>query len=213
MLTRVDPQSVLNITEDDLIIEPEIDGAPPPRPEPLMQRAGVGNSVLATLNVVSLALCIVLLVALYFVSQSIRQVTALEERLDHLTQFEKRITDQIDTVNTGFHRRMDDFARDMSGLEKESNEMQMGVDALARRSQDLAGRIEDLGEPARLSASGVDAPSPAEPAKRVVLSAPAAQAPAVETPGAPVPQARPPQSSVKYERKVGADGKVTYSIR
>jgi uncharacterized protein YoxC len=195
------------IAEDRLASEepPGKPGWQPPVPAPFMQKAGVVGGVTIILNIVSLVFAVGMITVLFFISQSVREVAALEDRLSGLTQFEKRLSGQVDTVNKGVHGQFDEVNRRLSAMTDQLSRAQAEIEALTRRNREIAARLESL-EPVF---SGAVAASPEElhqpEGREVSLSAPP---PAKKASPAEAP---PPQSRVQFERIEMPDGKVTYS--
>ncbi|MER8745982.1 hypothetical protein NKH54_23275 [Mesorhizobium sp. M1004] len=171
----------------------------PPEPVPLMQKAGVAGGIAITLNVISLAFAIGMVVILIFLVQSIREVATIEDRLSGLGQFETRLSRQLDTVNQGVQSQFDELNRRISALLDQTAQLEKQVAKLTGENQDMAGRLQALGE----------ADNPAvivgEPPKEIVLRAPPPQPREVRS------EPARPANPVQFERTVSPDGKVTYS--
>ena len=174
-----------------------------------LEKAGVGPGISVMLNIVSLVSAIGMIVILFFISQSVREVSSLEDRLAGLTQFEKRLSGQVDTVNQGFHSQFDEMNRRLSAMADQMSRLQSEIDIVSARSREIDARLQAL-EPALRAAATGDAGLPVEPEDReLVLSAPP---PAVLV-QPPAQSSEPPAPAVQFERIVSPDGKVTYSKR
>lgn len=171
----------------------------PPAPMPLMQKAGVAGGIAITLNVISLAFAVGMVVMLLFLSQSVREVSALEDRLSGLGQFETRLSRQLDTVNQGVQSQFEELNRRISALVDQTTQLENQVAKLTGENRDMAERLQAASE------AGDTALAAPEPSKEVVLSAP--PPPPKEVRSEPVRPANP----VQFDRIVSPDGKVTYS--
>ncbi|WJI42657.1 hypothetical protein NL532_18435 [Mesorhizobium sp. C120A] len=171
----------------------------PPEPGPLMQKAGVAGGIAITLNVISLALAIGMVVMLIFLFQSIREVSALEDRLSGLGQFETRLSRQLDTVNQGVQSQFGELNRRISALVDQTAQLEKQVAKLTGENQDMAERLQAVSE---AGGAVLDAP---EPPREIVLSAPPSQPKEVRS------EPARPANPVQFERTVSPDGKVTYS--
>ncbi|WP_027145829.1 hypothetical protein [Mesorhizobium sp. WSM3626] len=181
------------------VVYPENSGPPPAAPEPLMQKAGVAGGIAITLNIISLAFAIGMVVMLIFVFQSIREVATLEDRLSGLGQFETRLSRQLDTVNQGVQSQFEELNKRISALLDQTARLEEQVAKLTGENRDMAGRLQALGE------AGDPAVMVAEPSNEIVLSAPPQQPKEVG------PEPVRPANPVQFERIVSPDGKVTYS--
>ncbi|ESZ56381.1 hypothetical protein X728_27645 [Mesorhizobium sp. L103C120A0] len=164
-----------------------------------MQKAGVAGGIAITLNVISLALAIGMVVMLIFLFQSIREVSALEDRLSGLGQFETRLSRQLDTVNQGVQSQFGELNRRISALVDQTAQLEKQVAKLTGENQDMAERLQAVSE---AGGAVLDAP---EPPREIVLSAPPSQPKEVRS------EPARPANPVQFERTVSPDGKVTYS--
>ncbi|TPM03772.1 hypothetical protein FJ960_14980 [Mesorhizobium sp. B2-3-11] len=181
------------------VVYPENSGPPAAAPEPLMQKAGVAGGIAITLNIISLAFAIGMVVMLIFLFQSIREVATLEDRLSGLGQFETRLSRQLDTVNQGVQSQFEELNKRISALLDQTARLEEQVAKLTGENRDMAGRLQALGE------AGDPAGIVAEPSNEIVLSAPPQQPKEVR------PEPVRPANPVQFERIVSPDGKVTYS--
>ncbi|WP_031195670.1 hypothetical protein [Mesorhizobium sp. L103C119B0] len=171
----------------------------PPEPGPLMQKAGVAGGIAITLNVISLALAIGMVVMLIFLFQSIREVSALEDRLSGLGQFETRLSRQLDTVNQGVQSQFGELNRRISALLDQAAQLEKQVAKLTGENQDMVERLQAVSE------AGDTVLAAPEPPREIVLSAPPSQPKEVHS------EPARPANPVQFERTVAPDGKVTYS--
>ncbi|MER9410406.1 MULTISPECIES: hypothetical protein [unclassified Mesorhizobium] len=171
----------------------------PPEPGPLMQKAGVAGGIAITLNVISLALAIGMVVMLIFLFQSIREVSALEDRLSGLGQFETRLSRQLDTVNQGVQSQFGELNRRISALVDQTAQLEKQVAKLTGENQDMNERLQAVSE------AGDNVLAAPEPPREIVLSAPPSQPKEVRS------EPARPANPVQFERTVSPDGKVTYS--
>src|SRR5688500_14676782 len=111
---------MLNVVPD--VRSPPQQLAPPAQQSstPILRQAGIGASITVILNIVSLMLAIGMIVVLFFLSQSVRRVASLENRLSELTRFETRLSGQVETVNQGFHSQFDELNGRLSALSNEA---------------------------------------------------------------------------------------------
>ncbi|WP_155922394.1 hypothetical protein [Mesorhizobium sp. L103C131B0] len=171
----------------------------PPEPGPLMQKAGVAGGIAITLNVISLVFAVGMVVMLIFLSRSVREVSALEDRLSGLGQFETRLSRQLDTVNQGVQSQFEELNRRISALVDQTTQLENQVAKLTGENQDMAERLQAVSE------AGDPVLSTPEPPKEIVLSAPPPQPKEVRS------EPARPANPVQFERTVSPDGKVTYS--
>ena len=190
-----------------LNVVPDIHSSPrqPARPPqqaatPLLRQAGIGASITVMLNVVSLVLAVGMIVILFFLSQSVRKVASLEDRLADLTRFEKRLSGQIETVNQGFHGQFDELNGRLSALMNEAAEINIRLEKLAAARGDLDPEPDSFEE--LESAVAEPEPEAFEETSEAIPQAPEAQS---------NPPAKARSSPVQFERIEGPDGKVTYS--
>ena len=173
------------------------------------EKPGLGAGISLTLNVLTLAMALGMAVILVFISNAVREVAVLEDRLAGLTQFEKRLSGQVDTVNQGFHSQFDEMSRRLSMMADHMARLQRELETVSARSRAMDARLQALDAAAGTTAAiGADrdvSPQGGE----VVLSAPPPPAPVK----APEPAAGQPEPSVQFERIISPDGKVTYSKR
>ena len=168
------------------------------------QTRPVGGLAGTVFSLISLSLAVLMAVTLYFILQSVNELSGLEKRLAELNQFEKRLNAKIDLVNTGVQGQVERLSSTVSALSAELREMQADLKA-ARRNLEILARSQG---DAALAAD--EEPSGGE----VHLTAPPSPAPAgAEGEGgeAQSTAASQPAGSWRFERTVGPDGKVTYS--
>ncbi|ESZ64717.1 hypothetical protein X729_03475 [Mesorhizobium sp. L103C131B0] len=164
-----------------------------------MQKAGVAGGIAITLNVISLVFAVGMVVMLIFLSRSVREVSALEDRLSGLGQFETRLSRQLDTVNQGVQSQFEELNRRISALVDQTTQLENQVAKLTGENQDMAERLQAVSE------AGDPVLSTPEPPKEIVLSAPPPQPKEVRS------EPARPANPVQFERTVSPDGKVTYS--
>jgi len=175
------------------------------------EKPGLGTGISLTLNVISLAMAVGMMIILIFISNAVREVAVLEDRLAGLTQFEKRLSGQLDTVNQGFHSQFDEMNRRLSAMADAMGRLQREVDTVSARARAMDERLQALGSlPAAGAIKGADVDASPEGGE-IVLSAPPPPAVAVQPPPAAKPSL--PEPSVQFERIISPDGKVTYSRR
>jgi hypothetical protein len=176
---------------------------------PAAEKPGLGTGISLTLNVISLAMAVGMVIILIYISNAVREVTVLEDRLAGLTQFEKRLSGQVDTVNQGFHSQFDEMNRRLSAMADHLARMQRELETVSARARAMDARLQAF-DPALGAAAATSLDVPPEGGE-VVLSAPP---PAVAVqPPKPAPSRSPPEPSVQFERIISPDGKVTYSKR
>lgn len=179
---------------------------PDAEPEASARARPVGGLAGTVFSLISLSLAVLMAVTLYFILQSVNELSGLEKRLAELNQFEKRLNAKIDLVNTGVQGQIERLSSTVSALSAELREMQADLKA-ARRNLEILARSQG-GAAAALAAG--EEPSGGE----VHLTAPPSPAPAgAEGEGgeAQSTAASQPAGSWRFERTVGPDGKVTYS--
>ena len=171
---------------------------------PPSRQPGIGVSIAVMLNIMSLAVAAGMIVLLYFISQSVRQVASLENRLGELTRFETRLSGQVETVNQGFHSQFDELNARLSALTSQAADVEKQIKALARENRALAAAGSGQ---SGLSGDGwADAePELVEEAAETILHAPAPQD------ANPPPAAPSNASPAQFQRIETPDGKVTYS--
>ena len=177
---------------------------PDAEPEASARTRPVGGLAGTVFSLISLSLAVLMAVTLYFILQSVNELSGLEKRLAELNQFEKRLNAKIDLVNTGVQGQVERLSSTVSALSAELREMQADLKA-ARRNLEILARSQ--GDDAL--AAG-EKPSGGE----VHLTAPPSPAPAGaegEGGAAQSTAASQPAGSWRFERTVGPDGKVTYS--
>ena len=101
-------------------------------------RKPVANGLTITLNIISLAFAIGLIFAMFFISQSIRDVASLEGRLAQLPKFEGRLSGQMDTLGVGVHSQFDKLNRRITTLIDRGDQLQKKVEELAGENRKLA---------------------------------------------------------------------------
>jgi uncharacterized protein YukE len=175
------------------------------------EKPGLGTGISLTLNVITLAVAVGMAVILVFISNTVREVAVLEDRLAGLTQFEKRLSGQVDTVNQGFHSQFDEMNRRLSAMADHMARLQRELETVSARARSMDERLQALdaaaGETAAIGADRATSPDGGE----VVLSAPP---PALSVqPPAPADGPAAPEPSAQFERIISPDGKVTYSKR
>lgn len=202
----------MRLTPDDRQLPPGPNAKEPPAggSVPALARGGVATSLTMLLNIVSLALAVGMIVTLFYISQSVQRVAQLEDRLSGLTQFEGRLSGQIDTVNQGFHSQFDEMGKRVAALSRQVAALEKQLQALEAQSRAMAAGLSRPG----IAAAGAE-PAPPAQGREVVLSAP--PPPAEEEPeaapeaesGAPAETAA--EGDVRFRRVETPDGKVTYS--
>ena len=198
---------MLNTAREELLIRsrPANNAGGAPVLEPSARKAGLATSILVVLNILSLASAIGMIVVLFFISQSVREVASLEHRLSDLTQFEGRLSNQIDTVNQGIHSQFDEMNRRVSAMADQISRLQKDLETVSAHYRDNATRDQTLDAVPQ----GDEGTSVELEDAEIVLSAPPPEIqgqPATQT---PQPRAR----EVRFERIESSDGKVTYSKR
>ena len=173
--------------------------------EPSARKAGLATSILVVLDILSLASAIGMIVVLFFISQSVREVASLERHLSDLTQFEGRLSGQIDTVNQGIHSQFDEMNRRVSAMADQILRLQNDLETMSAHYRDIATRDQTLDA----TVPGDEDTSAELEEPEIVLSAPPPDI--QDQPGTQTPQ--PPAPVVRFERIESSDGKVTYSKR
>ena len=136
------------------------------------QKPGLGAGISLTLNVISLAMAVGMVAILIFISNAVREVAVLEDRLAGLTQFEKRLSGQVDTVNQGFHSQFDEMNRRLSSMADHLARLQRELDTVSARTRAMDARLQAI-EPSLGAALAKGADVDASPdGGEVVLSAP-----------------------------------------
>jgi hypothetical protein len=141
---------------------------------------------------------------MFFISQSIRDVASLEDRLSALPQFEDRLSKQMDTVSVGVHSQFEELNRRISTLLDQAAQMEKQVAKLAEENRAMAARLEGLEGSG--DAAFIAVHEPIEETHGTVLSAPPPQPKEVRQ------EAPRPATPVQFEKVISPDGKVTYSI-
>ncbi|MCT7374644.1 hypothetical protein [Chelativorans salis] len=164
------------------------------------QRAAARGGIVFSL--ISLALAVLMAVTLYYILQSVRELSALESRLSELNQFERRLSGKIDKVNEGVQAQIDRLASNVSGLSGEVGRLQVEVQEVRRKLQALTEELEN----GAAFSSVVLPEAEDEPSRSTTISAP--PPPRAEDRSAASSR---PGGSWRFERIETPDGKVTYS--
>ena len=138
------------------------------------------------------------------------EIRAIETRLERLAEFEKRMKDRLDLVNTGIQSQFDHLNR---GLEGRFSEFHAGVDRFERDLKSLQTEIETGSDPFAL------ADLPVNYAAEMPSAEIADAASEIEKTSAPA-NAAPPRrkkttapfrgANTAYQRIEAPDGKVYY---
>ena len=137
--------------------------------------------------------------AAVYLYRGISELRVTELKLDRLSEFEGRIIDKMDKVNTGVHSRFEKLDGDLHGR---FNDIRERLDKIER--QGASSQVETGMLP---PAEGV--PADFEPQSAILDDLPPAVEAAAEPAASPRPASLPAPSS-SYQRLEAADGKVYY---
>lgn len=196
---------------------PRVEGEVRGPEHPKIDKLTTGRRLVAALGIAALALTIANFVASAYLLRTVKELKALDARLEDMAGMEKRIRASLDVLNTGFQSKLDDLGRE---VHDQITELEDGVGQLHQSlvsQPNTASALEPAIEPEIPSAlppaePAVEETQAAAPDGRQESAADDTPVAAVEAPPKPRKPKAPPASRVgsAYQRIETPDGKVYY---
>jgi hypothetical protein len=197
---------------------PRVEGETRDSGQQKLDKARTGRRFVVALGISALVLTVGNFVASSYLLRTVKDLRALDARLQDMAGMEKRIRASLDVLNTGFQTKLDDLGRE---VHDQIIELEDGVGKLHQRLDQQTSTAAAFPEPAIEPEASPATLPPAEPASdEAKASAPAGKddAAADDTPVAAVEAPKPrkpkpaPVSRVgsAYQRIETPDGKVYY---